>query len=81
MVRKLTIWKQSDLDFILKYGNKIFESKNIGRSLHVDEIPTQIYFENILINLEVSMIADGCIEKESVPSELFVNTDLFLSCN
>ena len=34
-----------------------------------------------LINLEVSMIADGCIEKESVPSELFVNTDLFLSCN
>ena len=45
-VRKLTLWKEYDLDFILENGDKLFRSQKVERKLYIDEIPGELLFEN-----------------------------------
>ena len=71
-VRKLNIWKQTDLDYILEKGNDIFKAQNKHRMLYVDEIPDSFLIEGREIQIEKLRIVDG----EFIPSNVdnkFVN--------
>uniref|UniRef100_A0A7M5UVQ2 Uncharacterized protein n=1 Tax=Clytia hemisphaerica TaxID=252671 RepID=A0A7M5UVQ2_9CNID len=41
-VRKINIWKDFDLDFILHSGDEIFKDTSLNRSLTIDEIPQRV---------------------------------------
>ena len=45
-VRKPTIWKESDLDFILTHGDNLFKTTGINRMLYSDELPNIFFIEN-----------------------------------
>ena len=77
-LRKLSVWKESDLDFVLEYGNKVYENQNTDHSLHVDELPTQIYFETVSVDVKTVATLDGFIEKGQ-SSINFIDKDLLLS--
>ena len=57
-VRKVTIWKNFDLDFILRKGDKVYKDVNIDRYLNVDELPTKILIDNSYFDIFVIRVED-----------------------
>ena len=52
-VRRISIWKSFDLDFILHKGDAIFKGIDVNRSLHAKELPEQIFVEANCFNIRV----------------------------
>ena len=51
-IRKPSIWKELDLDFILTQGDVLYKSTGIDRTLYCDELPTVFCIENNLFQIE-----------------------------
>ena len=58
-VRKTSIWKSIDLDFIPTEGDKVYKSLNIERTLYVDELPSEINILNNVLKIELAKKSDG----------------------
>ena len=55
-IKRVSIWKPLDLDYVLEHGDALFKDNNILRPLSVEELP-----ETVLINghvLKVEMLAN-----------------------
>ena len=80
-VRKVTIWKNVDLDFILRKGDKVYKDVNIDRYLNVDELPTKILIDNSYFDIFVIRVEDFLGSSLSEDTDRIINTDLFFSDN
>jgi len=45
-IRKVSLWKDADLDYILRNGDRVFRTVNIDRALYVEELPLEISVNN-----------------------------------
>ena len=46
VIKKPSIWKSWNLDYILEQGDTLFKSVGIGQPLAVDELPINFKIEN-----------------------------------
>ena len=53
LVKKVSIWKSFDLDYILEKGNETFKLVGIPRALFMNELPHNISIENNNIDIEI----------------------------
>ena len=69
LMKKVSIWKSWDLDYILEKGDAVFKSIDIPRALSMNELPRNILIENS--NIEIEMLSEyfGCLGQ----SDLFGN--------
>ena len=56
IIKKVSIWKSWDLDYILDHGDAAFKTIDIPRSLFMHELPNYITIENK--NVDVEMLAN-----------------------
>ena len=80
-VRKITLWKDFDLDFILHKGDKVYKDVNINRYLNVDELPTKIVIDNSHFDIFVIRAEDFLGSSLLEDTDTIINTDLFFSDN
>ena len=80
-VRKITLWKDFDLDFILHKGDKVYKDVNINRYLNVDELPTKIVIDNSHFDIFVICAEDFLGSSLLEDTDTIINTDLFFSDN
>ena len=80
-VRKITLWKDFDLDFILHKGDKVYKDVNINRYLNVDELPTKIVIDNSHFDIFVTRAEDFLGSSLLEDTDTIINTDLFFSDN
>jgi len=59
-IRPVSIWKYSDLDFILIEGDKLYKSLNTNMHLNVDELPRTISHNGIVSHITMLNVED-CI--------------------
>ena len=52
IIKKVSVWKSYDLDYILENGNETFKIVGIPRSLAMNELPLNIMIENCNIAVE-----------------------------
>ena len=66
IVKKVSIWKSYDLDYILDKGDKTFKLLGISRPLFMCELPRNIMIENTVI--EVDMLGNyfGLLVKDNI---------------
>ena len=79
--RKITLWKDFDLDFILHKGDKVYKDVNINRYLNVDELPTKIVIDNSHFDIFVIRAEDFLGSSLLEDTDTIINTDLFFSDN
>ena len=53
IIKRVSLWKSLDIDYILENGDKIFKSIGIPRSLFMNELPRSIAIENTNIDVEL----------------------------
>ena len=58
VIKKVSIWKQSDLDYILDHGDTVFKIIGIRCPLFMNELPNCIAIENR--NVDIEMLANYC---------------------
>ena len=80
-VRKITLWKDFDLDFILHKGDKVYKDVNINRYLNVDELPTKIVIDNSHFDIFVIRAEDFLGSSLLEDTDTIINTYLFFSDN
>ena len=56
-LKRVSLWKSLDLDYVLEQGDKIFEDKKLYEYLAVDEIP----FNFALESTNISVQGDFCL--------------------
>ena len=66
IVKKVSIWKSYDLDYILEKGDKTFKLLGISLSLFMCELPHNIMIENAV--MEVDMLSNyfGLLGKDNI---------------
>ena len=66
IVKKVSIWKSYDLDYILEKGDKTFKLLGISLSLFMCELPRNIMIENAV--MEVDMLGNyfGLLGKDNI---------------
>ena len=80
-IRKITIWKAFDNDFILVQGDKLYKSTQMERYLSYDEIPTEVTFEMAgNVNVEFVRVTDGFCDNSNEPDN-FIDQNYFYSDN
>ena len=52
-VKKVSIWKYWDVDYILEHGDAVFKSVGILRSLSMNELPNNVQVENNTLKIEM----------------------------
>ena len=75
-VRKPTIWKELDLDFVLTQGDNLFKSTGINRMLYSDELPKVFDLENSKFVIEFPRTDDKFISDEGKLAK-FIDKDFF----
>jgi len=78
-IRKVTIWKDLDLDFILNQGDRVYKACNIDRTLYVDEIPSELNFENVIVRVEFINTVDCFNDKDK--ASIAIEKDIFYDEN
>ena len=53
IIKKVSVWKTWDLDYILENGDATFKCLNIPRPLFMNELPHNIVVENEIVNIEM----------------------------
>ena len=53
IVKKVSLWKPFDLDYILENGDKAFKIVGITRALFMSELPHNMFIENYKIEVEM----------------------------
>ena len=56
IIKKISLWKTWDLDYILNHGDETFKAMNILRTLFIYELPKSISIENK--NIDVELLAN-----------------------
>ena len=69
LVKKVSIWKSWDLDYILENGDAVFKSIGMLRALSTNELPHHIMIEDNSIEIEMLTECFGCLGQ----SDLFEN--------
>ena len=87
IVKKISIWKTWELDYILESGDAVFKNLNISRSLFMHELPNSITIENNNVNVEMLSNYYGILSQNNIfenhrqlsPAEIgnFQNTTLY----
>uniref|UniRef100_A0A7M5XKG6 Uncharacterized protein n=1 Tax=Clytia hemisphaerica TaxID=252671 RepID=A0A7M5XKG6_9CNID len=52
-IRKINVWKDYDLDYILHKGDKVFKDTGINRPLYINKLPAQIMIENCRFDITI----------------------------
>ena len=52
LFKSVSIWNSFDLDFILQKGDILFKYLNNYRNLGMEDLPQEIFIENLSINVE-----------------------------
>ena len=58
-VRRISLWKSFDLDYVLHKGDAIFKSINVNRTLNIEDLPEKVSVENSCFNIRVIKQVDG----------------------
>ena len=53
LIKKISLWKAFDLDYILENGDAVFKTFRIQRALSINELPSKIKIENYDIDIEM----------------------------
>ena len=77
-IRKPTIWKELDLDFILTHGDNLFKTTGKKRPLYFDELPEVFEINNNYFQIEYPRTDDNFISDENECSQ-FVDEDYLFS--
>ena len=82
-VRRISLWKSFDLDYILHKGDAIFKSINVNGTLHVEDLPEKISFENSHFHIRVVKQVDGekPLDGNIVSIDSFIDIELLASDN
>ena len=65
-VKRVSVWKSWDLDYILESGNDIFKNINIFRPLSVDELPNTLTIGSQLISIEMLTYYSELLDKTDI---------------
>ena len=52
IVKKVSIWKSFDLDYILENGDETFKTVGISRVMELNELPCNLTIENCSVTVE-----------------------------
>ena len=66
MVKKVSVWKSYDLDYILEKGDKTFKLLGISRPLFMSELPHNIMIENNVIEVDMLENYFGLLGKDNI---------------
>ena len=77
VIKKVTIWKIWDLDYILEQGDALFKKVNISRALSIDELPQQVLIGNVIVDIEMLGNFYGILGQK----DYFKNHNVFNSSN
>ena len=66
VVKKVSIWKPFDLDYILENGDETFKRLGISRSLFMSELPRNVLIENYNIEIEMLDHYYGLLGKKNI---------------
>ena len=66
VIKKVTVWKTWELDYILENGDKLFKSLNIPRSLLFHELPLVFAIENQQFDIEMLMNSFGLLNQHDI---------------
>ena len=68
-VKKVSIWKYWDVDYILEHGDVLFKSVGILRALSMNELPNNVQVENNTLKIEMLDHLVGRLGQNSIFSE------------
>ena len=66
LIKKVSVWKSWDLDYILDHGDVVFKMVDISRSLFMSELPDCIAIENNNVNIEMLANYYGCLGQNKI---------------
>ena len=52
-IKRVSIWKSQDLDYVLEYGDALFKDVNILRPLSIEELPETVLINGHVIKVEM----------------------------
>ena len=68
-IKKVSIWKYWDLDYILEHGETLFVSLGIAQALSMNELPTDVEIEKHMLKIEMLDNSVGLLGQNSIFSE------------
>ena len=68
-IKKVSIWKYWDLDYILEHSDTLFVSLGIARALSMNELPTDVEIEKHMLKIEMLDNSVGPLGQNSIFSE------------
>ena len=75
IVKKVSIWKSYDLDYILEKGDETFKHLGISRPLFMSELPRNILIENTVIEIDMLDNHFGLLGKDNIFEENTLTRD------
>ena len=75
IVKKVSLWKSHDLDYILEKGDETFKHLGIPRPLFMSELPHNILIENMFIEIDMLDNHFGLLGKNNIFEETALTRD------
>ena len=78
-VRRVSLWKDYDLDFILHKGNNIFTNLGLRRALNIHDLPSKLFIENTTYHVSIVSRNQVNLVENSTDATFSLDENLFFS--